>query len=398
MSDGAHASERVAFDVAPAGRHCPPLMSRTDEGRVVDFEAAHLVVRLGAIAANYKTVQRLAGPAVAAAVVKADAYGTGLDRVAPVLVQAGCDTFFVARLEEGVALRPLAPEARIFVLDGAQPDAVPALISHQLTPVLNSIAEIAGWAAAARATKTRLDAGIHIDTGMNRLGLPASELATLSGEHAKRLEGLRVVMLMSHLACSEDADAKMNRLQLDRFKTALSMLPPAPASLAATGGIMLGKDYLFDLVRPGLGLYGGNPQPAKPNPFAVAVRVTAQILQLRRVDKGETVGYGATFRTKRPSLLATAALGYADGLMRAISNHGAGAIGGVRVPVVGRVSMDLVTLDVTDVPGSLSTGMDVEFIGDTVTLEDAAAAANTISYELLTSLSHRATRRYEDAP
>ncbi|MDE2164354.1 MAG: alanine racemase [Alphaproteobacteria bacterium] len=364
----------------------------------MDFEAAHLVVRLGAIAANYKTVQRLAGPAVAAAVVKADAYGTGLDRVAPVLVRAGCDTFFVARLEEGVALRPLAPEARIFVLDGAQPDAVPALISHQLTPVLNSIAEVAGWAAAARATKTRLDAGIHIDTGMNRLGLPASELATLSGEHAKRLEGLRVVMLMSHLACSEDADAKMNRLQLDRFKTALSMLPPAPASLAATGGIILGKDYLFDLVRPGLGLYGGNPQPAKPNPFAVAVRVTAQILQLRRVDKGETVGYGATFRTKRPSLLATAALGYADGLMRAISNHGAGAIGGVRVPVVGRVSMDLVTLDVTDVPGSLSTGMEVEFIGDTVTLEDVAAAANTISYELLTSLSHRATRRYEDAP
>ncbi len=386
------------FDADAAGLHSPPPMDRPDEGRVVDFEAAHLTVRLGAIAANYKTVQRLAGPAVAAAVVKADAYGTGLSRVAPVLVLTGCDTFFVARLEEGLALRPLAPEARIFVLDGAQPDAVPALISHHLTPVLNSIAEVAGWAAAARATRTRLDAGIHIDTGMNRLGLPAGELATLAGEHVKRLEGLRLVLLMSHLACSDDSDAKMNRVQLDRFKTALTMLPPAPASLAATGGIMLGRDYLFDMVRPGLGLYGGNPQPAKPNPFAVAARVTAQILQLRRVDKGETVGYGATFRTKRPSVLATAALGYADGLMRAISNRGAGAIGGVRVPVVGRVSMDLVTLDVTDVPGTLTAGTEVEFIGDTITLEDVADAADTISYELLTSLSHRATRRYEDAP
>ena len=365
---------------------------------IADFEAARLTVRLGAVAANFKTAQRLAGTATAAAVVKADAYGTGLAAVALAVVQAGCDTFFVARLEEGLALRPLAPEARIFVLDGAQPDAVPALISHRLTPVLNSIAEIAGWSAAARATRTRLDVAIHVDTGMNRLGLPGAELATLAADHAKRLEGIRLVLLMSHLACSDDAEAKMNRLQLDRFKTALAMLPPAPASLASSGGIMLGRDYLFDMVRPGIGLYGGNPQPAKPNPFQVVVRLTARILQLHRADKGETVGYGATFRIKRPSLLATAGLGYADGLMRAISNRGAGAVGGVRVPVVGRVSMDLVTLDVTDVPGALATGMDVEFFGDTISLEEIAQAADTISYEILTLLSHRAPRVYEAAP
>jgi alanine racemase len=373
-------------------------MDRTDESRIADFEAARLTVRLGAVAANFKTAQRLAGTATAAAVVKADAYGTGMAPVVPALIRAGCDTFFVARLEEGLALRPLAQEARIFVLDGAQPDAVPALISHRLTPVLNSIAEIAGWSAAARATRTRLDAAIHIDTGMNRLGLPSAELATLAAGHAKRLEGIRLVLVMSHLACSDDSDAKMNRLQLDRFKTALAMLPSAPASLAASGGILLGREYLFDMVRPGLGLYGGNPQPAKPNPFRVAVRLTARILQLRRADKGETVGYGATFRTKRPSLLATAGMGYADGLMRAISNRGVGAVGGVRAPVVGRVSMDLVTLDVTDVPGTLATGMDVEFFGDTIPLEEIATAANTISYEILTLLSHRATRVYEAAP
>ncbi|MDE2133661.1 MAG: alanine racemase [Alphaproteobacteria bacterium] len=373
-------------------------MDRPGEPRIADFEAARLTVRLGAIAANFKTAQRLAGTATAAAVVKADAYGTGMAAVVPALVQAGCDTFFVARLEEGLSLRPLAPQARIFVLDGAQPDAVPALISHRLTPVLNSTGEIAGWCAAARTTRTCLDAAINIDTGMNRLGLPSGELATLAADHAKRLEGIRLVLLMSHLACADDGEAKMNRLQLDRFKTALAMLPPAPASLAATGGMVLGRDYLFDMVRPGVGLYGGNPRPEKPNTFLPAVRLTASILQLRRADKGETVGYGATFRTKRVSLLATAGAGYADGLPRAISNRGAGAIGGVRAPVVGRVSMDLVTLDVTDVPGTIATGMDVEFFGDTIPLEEIASAANTISYEILTSLSHRATRIYEAAP
>ena len=398
MSTTPHRLDRTGFDVGHMGRHCSTPMDQPNQTRIADFEAAHLMVRLGAIAANFKIVQRLAGTATAAAVVKADAYGTGLAGVAPTLIQAGCDTFFVARLEEGLVLRPLAPEARIFVLDGAQPDAVPALISHRLTPVLNSIAEIAGWSAAARATRTQLDAAIHIDTGMNRQGLPGAELATLAADHAKRLEGIRLVLLMSHLACSDDADAKMNRIQLDRFKTALAMLPPAPASLASSGGILLGRDYLFDLVRPGVGLYGGNPQSAKSNPFQVAVRLTARILQLRRADKGETVGYGATYRLKRPSLLATAGVGYADGVMRAISNRGAGAIGGVRAPVVGRVSMDLITLDVTDVPGTLATGMDVEFFGDIISLEEIATTADTIPYEILTLLSHRATRIYEAAP
>ena len=386
------------FDAGTAGRHCPPAMDRPDEGVLTDFEAARITVRLAAIASNFKTVQRLAGPAAVAAVVKADAYGTGLAPVARRLADTGCDTFFVARLEEGVALRPLVPQARIFVLDGAQPDMVPALIRYSLTPVLNSLAEVAAWSAAAQTTRTRLDAAIHLDTGMNRLGLTSGELGSLAAEHAKRLEGLRIVLWMSHLACSDDPDAKMNRVQLDRFRTALAMLPPAPASLAASGGVMLGKDYLFDLVRPGLGLYGANPQPAKDNPFAVAVRVTARVLQVHRAEKGETVGYGATFKTKRPSLLAVAALGYADGLTRAVSSRGAAAINGVCVPVVGRISMDLVTLDVTELRGAVMAGTDVEIFGDTVTVDEIAQAGNTISYEILTSLSRRAARRYEDTP
>ncbi len=361
-----------------------------------DFEVARLTVRLGAVVSNFRTVQRMAGPAAVAAVVKADAYGLGMAPVAKSLAVAGCDTFFAARLEEGIKLRPLVPQARIFVLDGAAADAVPALIAHRLTPVLNSLSDIAGWSAAARETHGELDAAIHIDTGMNRLGLPGAELGVLAAEAARRLDGIRPVLVMSHLACADDPGARMNRVQLDRFRTALAMLPTAPASLASSGGVLLGKDYCFDLVRPGLGLYGGNPQAPATNPFATVAVLRARVLQLRRVEKGESVGYGATFWTRRPTVLATVGLGYADGLMRAMGNRGAGAVGGMRVPIAGRVSMDLITLDVTDVPeAALTSGAEIEFFGDAISLDEVATAAGTAPYEILTSLSRRVTHVYE---
>jgi alanine racemase len=290
------------------------------------------------------------------------------------------------------------PKARIFVLDGAFADSVPALIANNLTPVLNSLADIAAWSAAARELRTTLDAAIHVDTGMNRLGLPAYELGILSAEKDVRLKNIRVALIMSHLACSDDPSSLMNGLQLDRFKAALGMLPEAPASLSSSGGALLGKDYVFDMLRPGIGLYGGNPQKTGANPFSVAARLTGRILQCRRVDRGETVGYGATFRVEREGKLATVALGYADGVMRAIGNKGAGAIGGVRAPVAGRVSMDLITLDVTDVSAA-QTGAEVEFFGDTISLEEIAARAGTANYEILTRIGARVPRFYvEDAP
>jgi len=363
-----------------------------------DFQAARLTVRLGAVVSNFRVCQRLAGPAAVAAVVKADAYGLGAKHVSEALLRAGCDTFFVARTEEGVALRPIVPHARIFVLDGAVADCVPALISHRLTPVLNSLSQIAGWRAAAKETRTLLDCAIHIDTGMNRLGLPGDELSLLAAEWTKRIDGLRPVLVMSHLACADDPEAKMNGLQRERFRTALAMLPSMPASLASSGGVLLGKTYAFDLVRPGIGLYGGNIQNMPVNPFAVAAVLTARILQVRRVDSGVSVGYAASFQTKRPSVLATVALGYADGLMRAIGNRGHAAIGGARAPVAGRVSMDLTTLDVTDIPpGHLSPDADAEFFGDTISLEEAARAGNTASYEVLASLTPRVQRHYADS-
>jgi len=363
-----------------------------------DFATARLIVRLGAIAANYRQFQERCRPAAVAAAVKADAYGLGLTPVAQTLTTAGCDTFFVARLKEGMALRALLPHARILVLDGAHPETASALIGHRLIPVLNSLSEIATWNEAARRGAAQLDCAIHFDTGMNRLGLPQYERTTLAAETGTRLRHLQVVLWMSHLACGDDCASPMNAEQLARFRAALADLPPAPASLAASAGAFLGREYHFDLARPGIGLYGGNPCTGRPNPLAVVAVLTGRILQLRRVDTGETVGYGASFRAARPSTLATIGLGYADGLMRAIGNRGEGVIAGHRAPVVGRVSMDLVTLDVTDVPpDAIAVGAEVEFLGDTISLEEFADHAGTASYEVLTSLGHRMPREYEPA-
>lgn len=387
------------MDASAARRHPSPMtmggedIRGEDEG---DFEAARLTVRLDAIAANYRTYRRMTGPCAVAAVVKADAYGMGTQQVAPALSEAGCDSFFVARLEEGVALRKLVPDARIFVLDGAHPDAVPALITHRLTPALNSLAEIAGWSAAAAAARTSLDAVVHVDTGMSRLGLPPEELAVLSAESGKRLAGLNLVLVMSHLACGDEPDSRMNVEQLSRFKTALAMLPPAPASLAASHGAMLGVDYHFDLVRPGVALYGANPQIGAQNLMQTAASLTAKVLQVRRIDTGDSVGYAATFRAKRPTMLATVALGYADGIPRTLSNRGVAAIAGARAPIVGRVSMDLTVLDVTDLPRTPRPGDEVELLGDNVTLGEVAQSAGTNEYEILTRL-RRTPRVYQRA-
>ena len=390
------------MDAKPQSRH-PAAVSEA----IPDFEAARLSVRLPAITANYRTYRRLAGPTAVAAVVKADAYGLGTSRVAPALAEVGCDSFFVARLEEGIALRRLLARARIFVLDGASPDAVPALISFSLTPVLNSLSEIAAWSAAAGVGHNALDAVIHVDTGMNRLGLSGDELAVLSAEKAGRLRGLNLVLVMSHLACSDDAANPLNAQQLSRFRQALAMLPPAPASLAASHGAMLGMEYHFDLVRPGVALYGANPQAREggqgahqggpaPNLMQTAAVLTGRVMQLRRIDLGESVGYGATFRARRPTMLATIALGYADGLPRTLSNKGVAVLNGARVPVVGRVSMDMTILDVTDLPEIPHVGDEAELLGDRITLGEVATLAGTNEYEILTRL-RRVPRYYEEA-
>jgi len=358
---------------------------------------AQLTVRLGSLAANFRESLRRSAPAAVAPVVKANAYGMGLGPVSHALANAGADTFFVARMEEGIALRDLLPRQRIFVLDGITAGTAPTLLSHALTPVLNSLDEIVEWSALARRGRRKLDAAVHVDTGMNRSGLSHEELSAVGTDIRHALEGIKLALVMSHLARADESDREMNWVQLARFKAALALLPPAPASLSASAGIELGRDFLFDLVRPGLGIYGGNPLPSRANPYRTVGVLSGHVLQLRAVQAGDTVGYGAGYTAEKPTLLATVAAGYADGLMRTIAPRGRAAIAGYFVPYAGRISMDLTVLDVTNVPPNLvARGTAVEFMGDTVTLEELADAAGTITHEILTSIGPRVHRHYID--
>jgi len=360
---------------------------------------AVLDIDLDAVAANWLGLKaRLAPGAECAAVVKADAYGLGAARIAPRLSAAGCQTFFVATIDEGLALRGCLPERAIYVLAGVDPRSAGAVAEARLIPTLNHVGQIEAWRREASRRGQSLPAALHVDTGMNRLGLAADEVARLAAERAP-IEGVDLRLLMSHLVTSEAADDPLNRTQRERFLGAATSLAPAlgkpPLGLANSSGIFLGPDFHFAMVRPGVALYGVNPVPGVPNPIAEVVRLKAKILQVRRVDRGETVGYGATARMTRPSRIAVIPIGYADGLLRSASNRASARLGGISVPVIGRVSMDLITLDVTDVPDALAMpGTFVDLIGGGQSIEALADMCGTIPYEMLTSLGRRYERIY----
>ncbi len=350
-----------------------------------------LTIDLDAVAANYRLLAARAAPARTGAAVKADAYGLGLEPVALALAEAGCESFFVATLEEGLSLRGILPRAEIFVLNGLVAGDPALFMENRLLPVLNDLGQIEAWSAFCREAGAQ-PAALHLDTGMARLGLPPVELDVLAAEPG-RLEWIELRCLMSHLACADEADHPLNRQQLDAFKAARARLQPAAASLANSSGIFLGPDWHFDLVRPGAALYGLNPHPGSENPLAPVVRLQAEILQIRDVDTPQTVGYGATHRFTGPTRVATVAAGYADGYPRSLSGCGSARIGGVAVAVVGRVSMDLITLDVTNIPEARPGDM-VDLIGPHHDIDALAAEAGTIGYEILTSLGRRYHRRY----
>jgi alanine racemase len=349
-----------------------------------------LTIDLGAIASNYKTLRDQLGGVRCAAAVKADAYGVGVAQVAPVLARAGCDTFFVATLDEAVSLRELMPGPTIAVLNGAPVAGEADFLAHDLTPVLGQIKRL----AALARDHGRLDAVIHLDTGMCRLGLPAYEVERLAAE-PERLDGLDLTLVMSHLACAEETDHPMNDQQRIEFDRLRQMLPSAPASFANSAGIFLGAEFHYDLGRPGIALYGSNPLPGTPNPMAEVVRLQSKIVQVRDVDRPQTVGYSAAHRVAGPARIATVPVGYADGYRRSLSGRAFAAIGNARVPVVGRVSMDLITLDVSTLePEQTQPGTTVDLIGGPCPIDEIAALGDTIAHELLTSLGRRYERRY----
>lgn len=366
------------------------------------LDQAVLTIDLAALIANYRWLDKQAGKAETGCVVKANAYGLGLAEIANALLAAGCQTFFVAQAKEGEALRAVTKTATIYILNGLAMGSAAWFAKHDLRPCLNAVGELAEWVAFCAAEKQAYPAALHIDTGFNRLGLREADLADIDSDFTPAL-------IMSHLACADMPDHPMNAAQLARFQNALTHFPNAKASLANSAGILLGDAYHFDMVRAGIGLYGGRPdsndkqgqqgQQARAHVQPV-ITLQAPILQIRTIKAGETVGYGADFTAEKNMRIAILAIGYGDGYMRQISQtappFAQAACNGTRLPIIGRISMDLLAVDISALPETQAErGTLLEFIGAHISLDEIAQQAGTISYEILTRLGTRARRVYK---
>jgi alanine racemase len=357
-----------------------------------------LTVDLDAIADNWQTLTRRLFAVECGAVVKANAYGLGLEPVTARLVKAGCKTFFVADVAEARRARSRAREAAIYVLNGFSPEAANAFAELNVQPVINSTVELAEWDAFIATQGWRGGAAIHIDTGMNRLGMSAEEAAALAPRLQQENHG--ITLLMSHLACAEVQDHPLNANQIRLFRELRMLYHGVPASLANSAGIFIGDTAHFDVARPGAALYGINPTPGRTNPMRNVLTLSGLVLQVRKVPQGESVGYGAAWNAKRASRIAVAALGYADGLLRAGSGPdrkagGSAIVAKKRCPIVGYISMDLTCIDVTDLPNNaVRRGDSATFIGEDLLIDEVAASAGTIAYEVLVRLGSRCHLAY----
>jgi alanine racemase len=349
--------------------------------------------------ANWRELARRGAPAQCAAVVKADGYGCGLEPVTAALAEAGCETFFVAHVAEGRRARAAAPRATIYILNGLLPGTASSYAGCNLHPVIGSLAEFAEWKAFVTNTSWHGGAALHVDTGMNRLGLNFDEAAWLAQQSQE--ERGELVLLMSHLACADTPEHPLNARQIAAFDELRAMYPGVPASLANSSGIFLGPDALYDMVRPGVAIYGANPTPLHLNPMRPVVGLKARVVQVRSIAEGETVGYTAAWTARRASRIAVISVGYADGILRAASARddrpGAEAlVAGRPCPLAGVISMDLLALDVTDLPEGIPHRGDlVTLLGDSIGVDDLASHAGTIGYEVLTGLGGRYRRVYQ---
>ncbi len=354
---------------------------------------ATLTIDLGAVRENYRRLKARLGGARCAGVVKADGYGLGAAVVAKALRKEGCDVFFVAHVGEALDLRAaLGSGPAIHVLNGLPPGAEAEAAAAGLIAVANSAEQLLAWRTTARRLGRKLPVAVQADSGMARLGMMPAEVEAL-GTDADAFTGLDLVLVMSHLACADEPDHAANRAQLAEFERLRRLLPAAPASLANSSGIFLGAEWHFDLARPGAALYGINPTPDADNPMRPVVRLEAKVIQTRTIGEGVGIGYGHTVIADGPLRVATISLGYADGWRRRAAAFA--HFDDMRLPFIGRVSMDSIILDVSDLPeGSLKAGDMVEMIGPSQTLDEVARYSGTIAYEVLTSLGHRFQRRY----
>lgn len=357
-----------------------------------------LNIDLGALARNWKALDKVSAGVLTAAVVKADAYGTGIEAASKALYAAGARFFFVATPDEGMAVRAAVPEAHIFVLWGLYPGAANLYIRQNLMPVLASMSQLDEWLDKCLERNEAYPAGLHFDTGINRTGFRLSE-ASVIRERLERL-GYAPQMIMSHLACADTPNHEKNRTQLALFGSVMAQFPGIPASLANSAGLMTGRDYHFQMVRPGIALYGGRAVAGRRNPMAPVVSLHVPVLQVTEGRTGETVGYGAAYSLSRNSKLAILGYGYADGYFRSESgtNQRPGGkvfIRGKLCPVLGKISMDLTVVDVTELGSDLPMpGEGAEILGPNISVDDQSDWGGTIGYEFLTSLKGRYTRNY----
>ena len=346
--------------------------------------SGRLRVNLAALADNYATFQSVSAPNGVAAVVKADAYGLGLEAVSKQLHRSGCGTFFVATVDEGSELRALLEDVEIYVFEGCRAETAMGLATSGLRPVINHPQQLEAWQPHAN-----LPIAVHVDTGMKRLGFSLDVGSGL-------FRGFEVALLMTHLACADTPEHDLNTLQIERFHRVRAQFPGIPVSIGNSAGVLMGQDFQGDIGRPGIGLYGGNPFSDRPNPMKMVATLEEQILQLRTVSAGYSVGYGATYRCDSDRVMAVLGLGYADGVPRLLSNRGYVSVnnGGnkSRCPIRGRISMDLMLIDVTGI--DVSEGDWVELIGENVSLAEVARWADTVPYEILTGLGQRIPRVY----
>jgi len=358
--------------------------------------SGYLTIDLAALARNYERLAAQVAPARAAAVVKADAYGLGADRVTARLYEHGCRHFFVAQFVEALRLQPtLAADAKVYVLNGLQPGNEPACAEHGIVPVINSLEQLQRWSETAKALGRKLTAALQFDTGMSRLGVPAAERAAVASMLKADANIVDVQFIMSHLASADEPESDQNGSQLAEMNRITAEFPECDLCFANSGGIFLGKPYHGVLARPGIALYGGAPTADRANPMEAVVRLDVAVVQTRTVPAGARVGYSGTHIAAAETRLATIAAGYADGLPRNLGDRGAVYCDGIRLPIVGRVSMDSITIDISALPQDrLQLGSLVEVLGPSQTLEDIARDAGTIAYEILTGLGQRYERQY----
>lgn len=361
-----------------------------------------LTVDLASLVANWKTLAKRAGKAQCAAVVKADAYGTGLEPAGQALARAGCETFFVATFDEALRLRTILPTVTIYLLNGLNPGTAELVCGIDVRPVLGSLAEIEEWEAHADASGEEAPAAIHIDTGMNRHGLTLAEAEAIAPKLVTDEYTFTPTLVMSHLACADEPSHEMNKQQIEAFAQIVKKFPGIPASLCNSAGLLAFPEAHFDLVRPGVALYGARALNAGENPMQPVVKLQARVVTVREAKAGTSVGYGARLKLPRDSRIAIVSAGYADGIFRAAgsSDNKKGAeavVAGQRCNVAGRISMDLLAVDVTDVPADkIKRGDLVTLLGDGISVDDLAGHARTIGYEVLTSLGRRWKRIYTE--